>query len=429
MASTSAALYSSEDNMRIKVGGISYLLVSSEQNYLAEITTSVITFQPVFVYKVSPGDHVTQKNITEYLDTSARHDDIYNSSFSSYIVFLAPAPYMVDRKMTWQPWRINADKHDTMVTSFRLKSTFDRQPRQIQFGRAGHTVYAVDPPRCYFQKSLEKPLNGVRIVVKDIFDIAGTKTTLCNKAWRDLYSVSSEHAPTIRSLLENDAITTAKTKPNAMTIREETMECVEYLAPFNPRGDDYQTSSGSSSESCAALVAYDWLDFAIGSDTNGSCRKLAHWNGVFAIRPTHGILSINGVSSSFPMFDVLAFFRRDLAAFPNLEKAWYGNSLTAQEPKGYLPTDSVEQSEVIKSFIRDLEAALGTKRTETSLAKEWISLDPLVWEKMIVAEYLKENRISNSPGSATDKQISSTNLPLSTKLCGGDGISQRNWNT
>ncbi|EAT76938.1 hypothetical protein SNOG_15563 [Parastagonospora nodorum SN15] len=88
MASTSAALYSSEDNMRIKVGGISYLLVSSEQNYLAEITTSVITFQPVFVYKVSPGDHVTQKNITEYLDTSARHDDIYNSSFSSYIVFL-----------------------------------------------------------------------------------------------------------------------------------------------------------------------------------------------------------------------------------------------------------------------------------------------------------------------------------------------------
>jgi Asp-tRNA(Asn)/Glu-tRNA(Gln) amidotransferase A subunit family amidase len=164
----------------------------------------------------------------------------------------------------------------------------------------GITVYALDPSRCYFQKSLEKPLNGFRILEKNNFDIAGNKTTLCNKAWRNLYSVSSEHALTIRSLLENGAITIGKTKLNAMIIREETMECVEYLAAFNPRGDGYQTSPGRSSESCAALVAYDWLDFAIGSDTNGSCRKPAHWEGVFAIRPTHGILSINGVSSSFP---------------------------------------------------------------------------------------------------------------------------------
>jgi Asp-tRNA(Asn)/Glu-tRNA(Gln) amidotransferase A subunit family amidase len=140
----------------------------------------------------------------------------------------------------------------------------------------------------------------MRIVVKDMFDIAGTKTTLCNKAWRDLYPAASETAPAVQSLLSKGAIIVGKTKLNAMIVREETMECVEYIAPFNPRGDGYQTSSGSSSGGCAALAAYEWLDFAIGSDTNGSCRKPAHWNGVFAMRPTHGVLSTKGVASFCP---------------------------------------------------------------------------------------------------------------------------------
>jgi Asp-tRNA(Asn)/Glu-tRNA(Gln) amidotransferase A subunit family amidase len=153
---------------------------------------------------------------------------------------------------------------------------------------------------CYFEKSIEKPVNGMRIVVKDIFDMVGTKTTLCNKAWRDLYPTSTENAPTAQSLLDKGAIIVGKAKLNAMIVREETMECVECLAPFSPRGDGYQTSSGSSSGNCAALVAYDWIDSAIGSDTNGSCRKPAHWNCVFAMRPTHGVLCTKGVMSFCP---------------------------------------------------------------------------------------------------------------------------------
>jgi Asp-tRNA(Asn)/Glu-tRNA(Gln) amidotransferase A subunit family amidase len=134
----------------------------------------------------------------------------------------------------------------------------------------------------------------MRVVLKDLFDIASKKNTLCSKAWRDLYPASSQNAPTVQLLLDKGAIIIGKTKLNAMIVREETMECVDYLAPSNPRGDGYQTSSGSSSRSCAALGAYDWVDFAIGSDTNGSIRKPAHWNGVFAIRPTHGVLSTTG---------------------------------------------------------------------------------------------------------------------------------------
>ena len=39
---------------------------------------------------------------------------------------LAPGPHVVGREMTWQPWRIYADTHDAMVTSFRPRRTTDK---------------------------------------------------------------------------------------------------------------------------------------------------------------------------------------------------------------------------------------------------------------------------------------------------------------
>lgn len=129
------------------------------------------------------------------------------------------------------------------------------------------TPSMIVPSRCYFTPSANKPLNGCRIVVKDMFDIKNVKTSLCNRAWLELYSPKISTASCIQKLIDAGAIIVGKTKLNAMLIREETMECVDFLAPFNPRADGYQTSSGSSSGSCAALAGYEWLDMAIGSDS------------------------------------------------------------------------------------------------------------------------------------------------------------------
>lgn len=126
----------------------------------------------------------------------------------------------------------------------------------------------VVPSRSYYTQELPgKPLLGWRIAVKDIFDIEGSQTTLCNRAWGEFHGIKPTTASCIRRLQDLGAYIVGKTRLNAMLVREETMECVEFLAPFNPRGDGYQTSSGSSSGSCAALGAYSWVDFAIGSDS------------------------------------------------------------------------------------------------------------------------------------------------------------------
>ena len=104
--------------------------------------------------------------------------------------------------------------------------------------------------------------------MKDNIDIAGHKTTLCNRAWEDLYPAKIKNAACVQVLLDAGAIIVGKIKLQAMIMREEPLEAVEFTAPFNPRGDGYQVPSGSSHGSAVAMDAYDWLDFSIGSDSS-----------------------------------------------------------------------------------------------------------------------------------------------------------------
>lgn len=145
-----------------------------------------------------------------------------------------------------------------------------RRPVELDSTLDGtHSLRIAVPPRSYAKANIntDQPLKGVTIAVKDIFDIEGSSTTLCNRAWAQYHGPKTRTAPCVKRLQDLGAWVVGKTRLNAMVVREETMECVEWLAPYNPRGDGYQTSSGSSSGSCAALGAYPWIDFAIGSDS------------------------------------------------------------------------------------------------------------------------------------------------------------------
>lgn len=123
------------------------------------------------------------------------------------------------------------------------------------------------PSRCYYKPNKSRPLDGARISVKDNIDIAGHKTTLCNRSWIDLYPAKIKNAACVQVLLDAGAVIVCKVKLQAMIMREEPLECVEFSAPFNPRADGYQVPSGSSHASAAGISSYDWLDFSIGSDS------------------------------------------------------------------------------------------------------------------------------------------------------------------
>ena len=89
-----------------------------------------------------------------------------------------------------------------------------------------------------------------------------------------------------------------------------TTQCLEYAAGFahpevgdtrNPR-DPSRTSGGSSGGS-AALVAAGVCELALGTDTGGSIRIPAAYCGVVGLKPTYGLLPLDGVFPLSPSCD------------------------------------------------------------------------------------------------------------------------------
>ena len=85
------------------------------------------------------------------------------------------------------------------------------------------------------------------------------------------------------------------------------------MAPFNPRGDSYQSPSSSSTGSAVASAAYPWLDFTIGTDTGGSIRHPAGVCGTYGLRASTNDISTTGIYSVSPLLDSLGLFARSAA--------------------------------------------------------------------------------------------------------------------
>lgn len=103
--------------------------------------------------------------------------------------------------------------------------------------------------------------------MKDMFNIKGLRTSVGNRDFFNLYPPCTDTASAIQRLIAAGAEILGKSKLSSFAAREEPTESVDFQAPFNPRGDGYQSPAGSSSGSAAAVSSYNWLDFAIGSDS------------------------------------------------------------------------------------------------------------------------------------------------------------------
>lgn len=112
-----------------------------------------------------------------------------------------------------------------------------------------------------------KPLLGARFAVKDIFDIHGFRVTAGNRAFYSLSQPAPATCSAIQRLLNAGAEFTGTLRLGSLIAREEPIEAVDFSAPFNPRGDGYQSAWSSSSGSGVAIASYDWLDFTIAQDS------------------------------------------------------------------------------------------------------------------------------------------------------------------
>lgn len=111
----------------------------------------------------------------------------------------------------------------------------------------GQSLAVAVPSRLHFTKTDAKPLAGVRLGVKDIYDVAGLRTSNGNRAWYGLYPEANETATAVQKLVDAGAVIIGKMKTSQFANGETaTADWVDYHAPFNPRGDGYLDPSSSS---------------------------------------------------------------------------------------------------------------------------------------------------------------------------------------
>jgi hypothetical protein len=68
------------------------------------------------------------------------------------------------------------------------------------------------PSKLYYTKTAAQPLAGVRLGVKDIYDIAGVKSSLGNRAYYDLYPARTVTALSVQRLIDAGAVIIGKMK-------------------------------------------------------------------------------------------------------------------------------------------------------------------------------------------------------------------------
>jgi Asp-tRNA(Asn)/Glu-tRNA(Gln) amidotransferase A subunit family amidase len=145
------------------------------------------------------------------------------------------------------------------------------------------------------------PLNGVPVGLKDIIDTADMPTengTVLHKG-----RAPREDAAVVKMLRAAGAVILGKTV---------TTECA-YFSPGktrNPHNPEH-TPGGSSSGSAAAVAA-DMVPLALGSQTNGSTVRPGSFCGVYALKPTHGLIPRTGMLTLSRTLDHVGLFARTL---------------------------------------------------------------------------------------------------------------------
>jgi aspartyl-tRNA(Asn)/glutamyl-tRNA(Gln) amidotransferase subunit A len=173
------------------------------------------------------------------------------------------------------------------------------------------------------------PLAGVPLLVKDIFDTAGVRTTYGSGIFRD--NVPLRSATSVRRLIDAGAIMLGKANLHefawGVTSRNRA-----YGAVVNSAQPD-RIPGGSSGGNASALAA-GLCALGLGTDTGASIRLPAAACGVAGFKPAFGSVPADGLWPLAPSFDHVGPLARSLDDCALAFDVLRGTPLPAVDPAG-----------------------------------------------------------------------------------------------
>jgi aspartyl-tRNA(Asn)/glutamyl-tRNA(Gln) amidotransferase subunit A len=202
------------------------------------------------------------------------------------------------------------------------------------------------------------PLSGRTMLVKDLIDTAGIRTTYGSRLYAD--NVPKRHATVVQRVL--DAGVTVIGKANLPEFAWSVLGQNPWYGTVHNPTHPGKTTGGSSSGNAAALAA-GLCDFGIGSDTGCSIRLPAAACDVVGLKSRWGVIPMDGVFPLVPTIDTVGPMARSVE---DVALLW---SVLAERP---IPEPSLAGLTI--GLLRQPPALGDGRVTETSdLAESWVA--------------------------------------------------------
>lgn len=213
-------------------------------------------------------------------------------------------------------------------------------------------------------------LAGVPFVVKDNFLAFGAPTTAASKMLANFDAPLQ--ATAVERLEAEGAICIGKANLDAFAHGGSTEN-----SAFGTTKNAVDTDrvAGGSSGGSAVVTALDIVPFALGTDTGGSIRQPASFNGVVGVKPTYGMVSRYGVVAMASSTDTIGCFAT--------------NSQDAALVMGIMSGRDVRDMTTLPDFFRQ-ESLSGKKKI--GLIKEYMTEDVDPEVRSLVEAYIEKLR-------------------------------------
>ncbi len=139
-------------------------------------------------------------------------------------------------------------------------------------------------------------LDGIPVAWKDLFDTQGSVTKAGSVVLSDHAPVGQD-APVVKALADVGMVSVGRTNLSEFAFSGLGIN-PHYGTPHNPMSKDEPRIPGGSSSGSAVAVAAGLVPVAMGTDTGGSIRIPAAFNGIVGYKATRGRYAMDGI---FPL--------------------------------------------------------------------------------------------------------------------------------